>query len=130
MNAQETLDAAYLMSVYAQEWQRTGRRPTWLERGATVPDSFYQYCPTPQWNWQHCHYRRKPEPKTVPLGLEDMVPGIQFRRFDVDECRCLISADASGLIMARIGEITYLGLYQRYEYRTPSNPEWRPCVKA
>ena len=128
MNAQETIDAGKLMVKYGEEWLKTGKRPEWIE-GKYDPAS-WAFLAEPTWNWGKAQFRRRPEPKFVPLGPDDITPGAQFREvgqggrwaYPDEAGRC-------GVIFKAGGWVSWGQLAEKFEWRTTDNPVWRPCRK-
>lgn len=77
MNAGDTIQAARLMLEWAQAME--AGKPFELQVRYRNGQGWFECSAQPDWNWQTAVYRRKPEPKLVPLGPEDVPPGTTIR---------------------------------------------------
>ena len=78
MTPTEALEAAALMKEWAESV--IAGKPIEIEVSDyhTPPNWIVLKC-DPRWDWSEGSYRRKPQPKMVPLGPEDVPPGSVFK---------------------------------------------------
>ena len=84
-----------------------------------------------EWNWS-CHdYRIKPEPKRVPLGLEDIdLHRDLFRKKGFETVYMGMAVHPTGLTLAYSHFVVYWQeLFEAWEISRDGGRTWQPCWK-
>lgn len=104
MNAQETIEAGRLMMEYGQAM--LDGKPFEVEfKNHVDPETAWRLTHgSPLWSNDVYSYRRKPTPRTVDLGPEDVPPGSVLRHETfTNEWRGIVSVGKRGVYCATLG---------------------------